>query len=110
TIVTEERNDAVLVPTSAITQANGKKTVRVWENGRPKPVEVKTGLTEGSNTEIVSGVTVGQKVVNSAFSITTKSSSSGFSLFGNRSRSSSSGSSTRPSTSGGDAGGPPPGM
>lgn len=113
TIVTEERNDAVLVPTAAISQTDGKKTVRVWENGRPKVTEVKTGLVEGSNTEILTGVTVGQKVVNSAFSITTKSSSSGFSLFGNRNRSSSSsssGSTKSSSSGGGDMGGPPPGM
>lgn len=118
TIVTEQRDDAVLVPTAAISQMNGKKIVRVWENGRPRPVEVKTGLVEGSNTEILSGISVGNKVVNAAFSISTKTgASSGFSLFGgnrggNRSGTSSGSSSnfrSNSQSSGGDMG-PPPGM
>ncbi|MDQ1343613.1 MAG: HlyD family secretion protein [Patescibacteria group bacterium] len=118
TIVTEERSGVVLVPTSAISQTDGKKTVRVWTNGRSKTVEVKAGLTEGANTEILSGVNVGDKVVTTAFAITTKTGSSGFSLFGagRRSSGASSGSSSSspPSSSSarpsGSDSGPPPGM
>lgn len=116
TIVTEERTGVVMVPTAAISEADGKKSVRVWKNGRPTATEVTTGLVSGTNTEILSGVALGDKVVSTAFSISTAAKSSGFSLFGagNRSRSSSSSSSstsTKSSSSqGGDAGGPPPGM
>lgn len=114
-IVTEERTGVVMVPTAAISETDGKKTVRIWKDGRPTATEVTTGLVSGSNTEILTGVALGDKVVSTAFSISTAAKSSGFSLFGagNRSRSSTSSSSTSTkstSSQGGDAGGPPPGM
>lgn len=103
-----------MVPTAAISESDGKKIVRVWKNGRPAPVEVTTGLVSGENTEILKGVNLGDKVVSTAFSITTSAKSSGFSLFGgNRSRSSgssSSSSSKSGASAGGGMGGPPPGM
>lgn len=71
-----------MVPTAAISENSGKKTVRVWKNGRPAPVEVTTGLVSGSNTEILAGVSLGDKVVSTAFSISTVNRSSGFSIFG----------------------------
>ena len=43
-IVTEDRSGVVMVPTAAISDNDGKKTVRVWKNGRPVPTPVTTGL------------------------------------------------------------------
>lgn len=87
TIVTEERTDVVMVPTAAISEIDGKKSVRVWKNGRPAPTRVTTGLVNGSNTEILTGIAIGDKVVSTAFSISTATKSSGFSLFGAGNRS-----------------------
>ncbi len=91
TIVTEERSGVVMVPTAAISSANEKKVVRVWKEGRPRPVEVKTGLTNGTNTEILEGIEISDKVVSTAFSISTAGvrSNGAFSIFNpasNRSR------------------------
>ncbi len=93
TIVTEERTDAVMVPTAAISEFEGKKIVRVWKESRPRPIEVKTGLVNGSDTEILEGIEIGDKVVSTAFSISTAGarSNGAFSIFNpasNRSRSS----------------------
>jgi HlyD family secretion protein len=35
--------------------ANGERTVHVLENGQPKPVQVRTGVSDGAATQIVSG-------------------------------------------------------
>ncbi len=120
-IVTEERQDATLVPTVAISaDSEGKKTVRIWKNGRSVVREVETGLSEGANTEILSGVTIGDRVATAAFNLSKTNGNSGFSLFnlgrrssstssGSRNGTSSSSSSQRSAPSGGEMG-PPPGM
>ena len=58
-IVTQQRDNAVLVPNSAI--SNG--TVSVLRNGSPVPVQVESGSTDGLNTEIISGVEPGDQVI-----------------------------------------------
>jgi HlyD family secretion protein len=35
--------------------ADGERTVHILENGQPKPVKVRTGVSDGKLTEIVSG-------------------------------------------------------
>lgn len=87
TIVTEKKETAISIPTIAISRDGDKKTVRVWENGRIRPREVMVGITDGTNTEILSGITIGERIVNQAFKLTTASgSNSGFSLFGGSNR------------------------
>lgn len=79
-------------------------------------VPVVTGLDDGTNVEIKSGLTEGQEVVTGTRSAATTKTSSGFSLFGGGNRGGSSGnksssSGTKASSggnAGGNAGGPPP--
>src|SRR5262249_44952395 len=77
TVTTAEHKDVVLVPNSALTfaksfggaqQAQGQSGdfVVVLENGRIRRVKVTTGMTDGTNTEITSGLEAGQAVVTSA--------------------------------------------
>lgn len=35
--------------------ADGERTVHILENGQPKPVKVRTGVSDGKQTEIISG-------------------------------------------------------
>ena len=73
TIVTQEADNAILVPNAAI--SNGK--VSVMRNGTVTSVAVQTGISDGVNTQIVSGLQVGDQVVTGVSSGTiTKSSSS----------------------------------
>lgn len=65
TLVSATHNNAVVVPASAIVQRNGEATVYVVSGDQAKPVTVKTGLTDGTNTEITSGIQAGQQIVTS---------------------------------------------
>ncbi|MBV9898480.1 MAG: hypothetical protein JO020_30375, partial [Chloroflexi bacterium] len=79
TIITESADNAVLVPNAAI--SNGKVTV--LRNGSTQVVPVQTGISDGVNTQIVSGLQSGDQVVTGVASASSsKSSSSGSSIFG----------------------------
>jgi HlyD family secretion protein len=43
--------------------ADGSRTLYILENGQPKPVNVKTGSSDGERTEIVSGLKEGDAIV-----------------------------------------------
>lgn len=71
TIETAKHENALVVPNSAVKPYQGGKGVRVFNpNARGTQqyqfVEVKTGLKSTSETEIVEGVSEGQRVVTSA--------------------------------------------
>ncbi|WP_321417011.1 efflux RND transporter periplasmic adaptor subunit [uncultured Desulfobacter sp.] len=57
-------------PTKHVTITGGKDQKTIWildENKRPRPVPVKTGLTDGVNTQILEGeITQGTEVIVSA--------------------------------------------
>jgi len=72
TIVTQEAANAVLVPNAAI--SNGK--VSVMRNGAVTAVPVQTGISDGVNTQIVSGVQAGDLVVTGVSTGTASKSSS----------------------------------
>ena len=61
--VLASHNNAMVVPANAIVQRNGQPTVFVVANNTATPHVVQTGLTDGTNTEIVSGIKVGELVV-----------------------------------------------
>jgi RND family efflux transporter MFP subunit len=64
-IVTDQKEDALLVPTTALLPKGAGYVVQVVETdgGVPTEVGVQIGLSDGVMTEIVSGLTVGQQVV-----------------------------------------------
>jgi RND family efflux transporter MFP subunit len=77
TIVTDSKNDTIVVPSSAVKTLNGKNFVEVLDNSTA-PVEgtigvtalspvrripVEVGISNDNQTEIISGVEEGQKVV-----------------------------------------------
>jgi multidrug efflux pump subunit AcrA (membrane-fusion protein) len=58
-----QKQNAVEVPTFAISTQNGASTVTVSKNGAKETRTVTTGLTSGNMTEITSGLSAGEKVV-----------------------------------------------
>jgi RND family efflux transporter MFP subunit len=66
-IVTEQDNNAVLVPNTAIayakTQPGSGTAVYVLQNGAPARVAIQTGSTDNTNTVVVSGLQPGQVVI-----------------------------------------------
>jgi multidrug efflux pump subunit AcrA (membrane-fusion protein) len=62
-VVVEQVKNALTVPTEAISQAAGGKTVTVEEEGKEVTKTVTTGLAGDETTEVVSGVKTGQTLV-----------------------------------------------
>ncbi len=84
-IITSVKDNVILVPTTAIQTSGGQSTVRILKNGHLTTVPVQIGGSNDTDTEITSGVSVGDEVVTSSVSSTTTSgsnSSSPFSPFG----------------------------
>jgi HlyD family secretion protein len=62
-IATVEKKNVLLVPSRAIRDAGTQKIVSEYVNGAVENVVVETGLSDGNQTEIVSGLEPGAKVV-----------------------------------------------
>jgi RND family efflux transporter MFP subunit len=63
TLVTGTHDGVVTVPAAAIVQRSGQPTVYVVADGVARPVSVRAGLSDGTKTEITSGLQGGQVVV-----------------------------------------------
>lgn len=75
-IITNVKDDVLLIPTSAIQTTNGTSTVRVMKNGQLSSVPVTIGASSDTQTEIVSGVSEGDTIVTSAIPATSSGTSS----------------------------------
>jgi HlyD family secretion protein len=63
-LLAQDRQGALLVPRTAIAMADGKGTVYVVQGDQTaKRQQVTTGLIDGDNVEVISGLKVGDKVV-----------------------------------------------
>lgn len=62
-IITDTRPDVLVVPSSAIQTQNGQSTVQVQTNGQTQVVSVETGLSSGTQIEIISGLKEGDTVI-----------------------------------------------
>ena len=83
-IITNVKDNVLLISSSAIQTQDGSNFLRVLRNGEVQEVNVEIGLSSDTETEIKSGVSEGDEIVISTIS-TTKSStqtSSPFSMFG----------------------------
>lgn len=61
-IIVKEKQNALYIPTSAISTQNNKSYVTLIQNGKQSSVEVKTGFVGDSSTEITQGLSEGDKV------------------------------------------------
>ena len=69
-IIVQQLDDVVEVPTAAITYDNGKATVIVTEGGRHVPTAIATGQTSDGYTQVTSGVKAGDKIVEKVVTFT----------------------------------------
>jgi macrolide-specific efflux system membrane fusion protein len=75
-IITQSKTDVLYVPSSAVHSQNGIYYVEVLKNGKTQQVNVETGISSSSDTEIVSGLSEGDVVVTGTISSTTSSTQS----------------------------------
>ncbi len=61
-IETVERQGVLIAPNRALKSVGTRKAVRIVAPGSPRDVIVETGVTDGNDTEIVSGVNEGDQV------------------------------------------------
>ncbi|MEO8581186.1 MAG: efflux RND transporter periplasmic adaptor subunit [Patescibacteria group bacterium] len=73
-IITQVKDDVVLIPLSSVQTTNGQSTVRVMNNGQVESKNVVLGLSSDTQTEVVSGINEGEVVVTSAVSPTAQTS------------------------------------
>lgn len=62
-IMTQTKTDALIVPSSAVQTQNNESMVQVMRNGATVDTPVQVGLSSDIQTEIISGVAVGDTVV-----------------------------------------------
>lgn len=62
-IITNVKQDVLLVPNSAVKTQGTTKYVQILTNNIPQQAIITTGLSDDTNTEIVSGLSEGEKVV-----------------------------------------------
>jgi len=80
-IVINTKDNALLIPSSAITNQNGQNLVRILKGNREVLSPVEVGLVSDTQTEILSGVSGGDLVITGTAS-TSSSGESGSSPFG----------------------------
>jgi multidrug efflux pump subunit AcrA (membrane-fusion protein) len=64
-IITQTKDGVIIIPSSSISFKNGQSTARLMKNGKIEEVSVETGITSGTQTEIISGIAEGDIVVTS---------------------------------------------
>jgi hypothetical protein len=74
-IVTQSADNTVLVPNAALSYAGANGTVDVLQDGAVTPVRVQTGITDGVNTQVLSGLSGGEQLVTGSSGTKTSSSS-----------------------------------
>jgi macrolide-specific efflux system membrane fusion protein len=82
-LIEQQKLNVITVPNTAIKTISGKTYVQVkTSTATPEQREVTIGLKDYSNTEIVSGLTVGEVILISKTSSTKTTTTTGSSLFG----------------------------
>jgi len=62
-IIVRAKEDVLLIPTQAITLSGRRQYVeRVQANGAVQQVEIQTGMSTSSETEVISGLEAGQVI------------------------------------------------
>ena len=69
-VTTATADDALVVPSLAITTTGNRQTVNVVKNGTPTPVTVTTGISANGRTQVLTGLAEGDQVELPAISST----------------------------------------
>lgn len=62
TITVQKKDNVLIIPTNTVNKINNRTFVMLDDHGRQKPVDIQIGIQTDTQTEVVSGLTVGQKV------------------------------------------------
>jgi RND family efflux transporter MFP subunit len=83
-IVTNTKENALIIPSTAVQSQGGQNTVQIEKNGTMQTAQVTTGISNDTDTEIISGLSAGDTVVTNPTTNTTAAArtTTGFSLFG----------------------------
>lgn len=81
-IITNVKNDVLLVSSAAVQTTSGQSTVKVLKNDQVSSVSVEIGNSNDTQTEITSGLNEGDQVVTSTVSTSQTSSGQRSSVFG----------------------------
>jgi HlyD family secretion protein len=54
-VVIEEQKDVILIPNRAVRLINEERVIYTLVNNQPKPVKIKLGVTDGTNSALVGG-------------------------------------------------------
>ncbi|HEY2566056.1 MAG TPA: biotin/lipoyl-binding protein [Acidimicrobiales bacterium] len=81
-IVVEQLNNVIQVPTAAISYSGGQSTVTVVQNGNHVSRAVTTGVSSAGETQVTSGLTSGEKVLEEVVKFNGAAGGGGRSLFG----------------------------
>jgi len=68
-------------PSGGRERRGGERTVYVLSGGRPKPTQIKTGISDGISTEVLEGLKEGDRVVTAELTSASSSSSSAVNPF-----------------------------
>ena len=74
-IVTNSKENVIVVPSNAVKNENGKAFIGIMKNGAMEKREVETGLENNSKVEITKGVNQGELVITQTLSGNSKTSS-----------------------------------
>ena len=67
TITVQKKDDVLMIPTNTVNRINNRTFVLLDNNGRQQPVDIQIGIQTDQMTEVISGLTVGQKVYARGF-------------------------------------------
>lgn len=81
-IVVEQLNNVIQVPTAAISYSGGQSTVTVVQNGNHVSRAITTGVSSAGETQVTSGLTSGEKVLEQVVKFNGVAGGGGRSLFG----------------------------
>lgn len=81
-IITDIKNSVLLVPTAAVITRGGQSQVRTLQNGKEVDVDVQTGDSNDTQTEITSGLKEGEEVITGTVSAGRSAGSGSTSPFG----------------------------
>ena len=62
-IIVDQRNNVLLVPNKMITRQGRETIVQVMKDGVTEPRSITTGISDFQNTEVIEGLSEGEKVV-----------------------------------------------
>ncbi len=80
-IISDTKTDVIVVPSAAVQVQGTASSVRLLRSGKEESVPVEVGISSGTDTEIISGISVGDMVITGSATTATPA-TNGRSLFG----------------------------